>query len=73
MEHVLTGFADEARARKAEDAREMGIDDAIISTLVDQFYDRVHAHPSLGPIFARRVCEWPILFPVSTYGPDLRL
>lgn len=56
----MTGFADEARARKARDACEMGIDDVIISTLVDQFYDRVHAHPSLGPIFAQRVSEWPI-------------
>ena len=55
----MTGFAEEARIRKAKDAREMGIDDAMISNLVEQFYDRVHAHPSLGPIFARRVCEWP--------------
>lgn len=56
----MTGFAEEARIRKADEAREMGIDDALISTLVDQFYDRVRTHPSLGPIFAQRVSEWPM-------------
>jgi hemoglobin len=59
MEQVLTGFAEEARVRKAEEAREMGIDRALISALVDQFYERVRVHPSLGPVFARRVLAWP--------------
>ncbi|MEK6637286.1 MAG: group III truncated hemoglobin [Pseudomonadota bacterium] len=56
----MTGFAEEARIRKAEEAHEMGIDDALISALVDQFYARIRSHPSLGPIFARRVREWPV-------------
>jgi hemoglobin len=58
-ERVLNGFAEEARIRKAEEAREMGIDHALISTLVEEFYQRIRAHPSLGPIFASRVSEWP--------------
>jgi hemoglobin len=60
MEYALTGFAEEARIRKAEDARQMGIDDVLISALVEQFYARIRVHPSLGPIFARRVREWPM-------------
>lgn len=32
-------------------AAALGIDDAFISTLVDTFYDRIRAHPVLGPVF----------------------
>jgi hemoglobin len=60
MELVLNGFAEEARLRKAEEAQQMGIDDSVISSLVERFYDSVRTHSTLGPIFAKRVDEWPI-------------
>lgn len=59
MELFLTGFADQARVHKAEEARKMGIDDDLISILVDKFYDKIRTHHTLGPIFAKRVSEWP--------------
>lgn len=57
---MLAGLADKARIQKAEEAQEMGINDELISALVEQFYGRIRVHPSLGPIFGRRVCEWPM-------------
>ena len=60
MEFALNGFAEEARLRKAEEAQQMGIDDAVISSLVERFYETIRAHTTLGPIFAKRVDEWPI-------------
>lgn len=40
------------RRKQIQDAAaEMGIDDAYISVLVDTFYQRIRAHPVLGPIF----------------------
>ncbi|AXK73261.1 group III truncated hemoglobin [Lysobacter sp. TY2-98] len=33
--------------------------EADIARLVDRFYDRVQAHPTLGPVFARAVDDWP--------------
>ena len=41
-------------ARRADiraNAAAMGVNDAYISVLVDTFYDRVRAHPLLGPVF----------------------
>lgn len=37
--------------RLRQQARELGIDQSFISQLVDRFYERVRAHPQLGPIF----------------------
>jgi hemoglobin len=48
---VRSEFALELRARLVEEARVMGIDEAFIAKVVDTFYDRVRAHPRLGPIF----------------------
>ena len=53
----------ETRLRSAEERRQdieaaafkMGIDEEYISILVDAFYDRVRAHPLLGPIFHEKV------------------
>jgi len=30
-----------------------------IAALVDRFYDRIQAHPSLGPVFNAAVHDWP--------------
>ncbi len=38
--------------------RDVGIDEAMIATLVHGFYDGVRADPVLGPIFAARIDDW---------------
>ncbi len=38
---------------------ETGLDDAILTTLVHSFYDKVRADPVLGPIFVARITDWP--------------
>jgi hemoglobin len=53
-----SSYADQARLQKATDAQAMGIDDAMISELVEAFYTRVRKHPVLGPIFAAKVVNW---------------
>ena len=30
-----------------------------IARVVARFYERVRAHPGLGPVFARHVTDWP--------------
>lgn len=41
-------------------AASLGIDDAYISELVDTFYDRIRAHPVLGPVFNEAIRDnWP--------------
>lgn len=37
---------------------ETGIDEAMISALVDGFYDRVRADALIGPIFDERIHDW---------------
>jgi hemoglobin len=53
---------EEAEARRAEASARIraatGIDEALISDLVEGFYDRVRADPLLGPVFAERVEDW---------------
>lgn len=34
------------------------IDDALIETLVHTFYDRIRAHPALGPVFDKAISNW---------------
>jgi hemoglobin len=51
-------YANQARLQKATDAQALGIDDALISELVETFYARVRCHPVLGPIFASKVVNW---------------
>lgn len=43
--------AQERRDALQQDAAAKGIDDAYIALLVETFYERVRAHPDLGPIF----------------------
>ena len=48
-----------ARQKIREDAAAVGIDEAFISKLVDEFYSRVREHPHLGPVFNGTVTDWP--------------
>lgn len=53
---------EDAEARRAEASARIraatGIDEALISDLVDGFYGKVRADPLLGPIFAERIEDW---------------
>ena len=49
----------EARRRIREEAAAIGIDEAFISRLVDEFYTRVRTHERLGPVFDGAVADWP--------------
>jgi hemoglobin len=53
---------DEAAARRAEASARIraatGIDEALISDLVEGFYEKVRADPLLGPVFAERIEDW---------------
>ncbi len=53
-----SSFAEQARKNKASHAKAMGIDDALISNLVEAFYTRVRDHTELGPIFASKIENW---------------
>ena len=48
-----------ARQKIRADAAAIGIDEAFISKLVDEFYGRVREHPHLGPVFDGAVSDWP--------------
>lgn len=37
---------------------ETGLDEAVLTTLVHRFYDKVRADPMLGPVFAARIADW---------------
>lgn len=49
-----------ARARKKAEALACGIDDALISALVERFYENVRRDVQLGPIFDKRIKDWPL-------------
>jgi len=36
------------------------VSEAQIDRVVAQFYQRVRAHPALGPVFAGHVADWPV-------------
>jgi hemoglobin len=55
---TATSYAEQARLQKAADSQAMGIDDALISALVEAFYARIRSHLVLGPIFASKVVNW---------------
>ena len=48
-----------ARQKIRDEASAIGIDEAFISRLVDEFYGRVRQHERLGPIFDAAVDDWP--------------
>lgn len=52
-------IATAARQQAVNEAHDVGIDDAYLSQMVEQFYARVQADDMLGPIFAQRITDWP--------------
>jgi len=52
-------YVEQARLHKSAVATAMGIDEVLISALVESFYCRIRAHPVLGAIFAAKVVDWP--------------
>lgn len=52
-------IATAARQNAISEASAIGIDDAYLSNMVEQFYARVQADEMLGPIFALRIADWP--------------
>jgi hemoglobin len=51
-------YAERARAKKTAQANALGIDDALISKLVERFYRAIRGDVLLGPIFASHVADW---------------
>jgi hemoglobin len=50
----------EIRERAEADMHRIGVDAAFIDRLVETFYGRIQAHPSLGPVFNGRLSgRWP--------------
>ena len=47
--------AEDRRREIQENAARLGIDEAFISDLVENFYTRVRAHPLLGPVFETEI------------------
>ncbi|PHQ69569.1 MAG: globin [Sneathiella sp.] len=56
--------AEERRQEIQAAAQGMGIDEAYISELVETFYTRVRAHPTLGPVFEGKIGD--------NWGPHLQ-
>lgn len=48
---VVHGYSAEKRAQIRDAAETIGVDEAYLSLLVDEFYSRVRADERLGPIF----------------------
>ena len=55
----MTDCAVQARQEKREAAERVGIDEALVSDLVERFYQRVREHPTLGTVFDAHVADWP--------------
>jgi len=51
-------YAERARAKKTAQAHARGIDDALISNLVETFYGAIRSDAMLGPIFESHVADW---------------
>ncbi|WP_417593514.1 group III truncated hemoglobin [Parasphingorhabdus sp.] len=51
-------YAERARAKKTAQANALGIDDRLISNLVETFYDSIRSDELLGPIFMAHVADW---------------
>lgn len=51
-------YAERARAKKTAEAHALGINDALISELVERFYGAVREDALLGPIFESHVADW---------------
>ncbi|WP_306015692.1 group III truncated hemoglobin [Oceanicaulis sp. MMSF_3324] len=55
MSEIVIRTASARQSDIARRAQALGIDEALISELVDAFYDRVRANPELGPVFAAAI------------------
>ena len=55
---VRHGFAEAKRAEIRAQAHAIGIDEAFLSDLVENFYTRIRADDRLGPIFAAHITDW---------------
>lgn len=53
-EHALA-----AREKIRREAAAIGVDEAFIDRLVEEFYARVRTHERLGPVFNGAVEDWP--------------
>ncbi|MEQ9490571.1 MAG: group III truncated hemoglobin [Alphaproteobacteria bacterium] len=51
-------YALQARARKMQQAQAIGIDESLISRLVERFYDAVRHDDLLGPVFNSHIDDW---------------
>lgn len=61
-EHLAARAANRAEIveRARTEMARIGIDEAFIGRLVDTFYGRIQAHPTLGPVFEARLAgRWP--------------
>ncbi len=47
------------RQEKRDAAEALGVDEAFVSRLVEQFYSTIREDELLGPIFAERIADWP--------------
>lgn len=57
---IATQIALEKRRELQAQARSIGVSEEYISELVDTFYERVRAHPELGPVFDEVIRDnWP--------------
>jgi len=55
--------AHERRAQIQAHAAAIGVTETYIGELVDRFYDRIRAHPALGPIFGAHITDWDVHLP----------
>ena len=55
---IEASYAARARAKKTADANALGINDALISDLVESFYATIRRDALLGPIFETHVADW---------------
>ncbi len=55
---ITNAHAERARSKKLADATAIGINDALISQLVERFYGAIRQDELLGPIFSAHVIDW---------------
>ena len=48
-----------ARQAKRAHAESLGVDEAFVSRMVEEFYAAIRVDALLGPIFAERISDWP--------------
>ncbi len=55
---TVSRHAQAARDAKRSHAASLGIDDAFVARMIDEFYARIRDDDVLGPIFAAHVVDW---------------